>query len=570
MRIRTLPIALGTALAMLLAGCLSHPTDDEGGPTAEGDKDAPFLGGKADAWDSRNDPERFASFLDKDLAYELAGLPKSGEADNKPWPGSYWPTYMDSANHRWEGKGTWSPLEKYDLVFNGWVPEEGFSDLRPFDPNGCGTDNWDKDYYSGLGPAAKFQSEYKGNKNSRDGQDSDDDGMTDECDTESNDGVEFWWGLCHAWTPAAMNEPEPRYPVTLNGVTFQTADIKALLMVVYDSSKSVIIGGRCNTKDVERDENGRIKDDKCRDTNAGTFHVSLANFLGRYNMSIAEDRTYDYEVWNQPIHSFDVEELDEVDETRAVQLRLGEDTAEGTRYPHNPDAKRWAEVKTKVRYVTESHAESRPLVPELESYLRTDRYHYLLEMDGDGNIIGGEWLNAKVTRESGFSNQPDFLWASTGPAGWGWNTNSHVDYQTVKSLLDKSQSPPQEGGGGGGEEVERLEELAEPGRDIPDNLAGGVRDSLTISAGGEAKRVFVKLDVTHTYVGDLVVTLFKDGTKVAVLRDGEGGGDNDIHDQVEVPALAGRPVAGTYELLVVDRAKRDEGTLDRWGIVAEL
>ena len=57
---------------------------------------------------------------------------------------------------------------------------------------------------------------------------------------------------------------------------------------------------------------------------------------------------------------------------------------------------------------------------------------------------------------------------------------------------------------------------------------------------------------------------------MAELRNGEGGGDNDIHDQIDVPALAGKPVAGTYTLKVVDKAKQDVGKIVRWGIVAEV
>ena len=569
MRSPNLLVAAAAALVLVACGAGSA-TDDQAGAEADG-KGPAFAGGKADAWDSRNDPERMAQFMGKDLEYGLANLPMDGVADNKPWPASYWPTYQDSANYRWEGKGTQSPLEKYDIVFNGWQPDEGFWALRPFDGDNC-YNEWDKDYYSKLGPAAKYQSEYKGNKRSRDGIDSDGDGEPDDCDNESNDGVEFWWGLCHAWAPAAMNEPEPTYPVTMNGVTFKPADIKALLMVVYDKSNSIIVGGRCNTKDVERDETGRITDPSCRDTNAGAFHVAITNFLGRYNMSIAEDRTYNYEVWNQPIHDFAITYQEEIDEATAIRLTKG-DGGTDERYAFNDDAKRWAEVKVTMHYVTESQAEARPLVPELSRFLREDKYHYVLEMDGDGNVIGGEWIQGIKRRDDGlgerFSNQPDFLWASTGPSTYGYNTNSYVDYQSVKKLLDRSLTPPDEGGGDD-DVVTRLERLDEPDLAIPDNDPAGVTTDLTVDDDVVAKALSVKLDIAHTYIGDLVVTLLKDGSEVVGLRNGVGGGNNDIHDQIDVPALAGKPIAGTYALKVVDKAEQDTGKIVRWGIVAEV
>jgi hypothetical protein len=44
----------------------------------------------------------------------------------------------------------------------------------------------------------------------------------------------------------------------------------------------------------------------CKDTNAGSFHVVVTNLLGLQGRSFVEDRTYDYEVWNQPVRSYKV------------------------------------------------------------------------------------------------------------------------------------------------------------------------------------------------------------------------------------------------------------------------
>ena len=48
------------------------------------------------------------------------------------------------------------------------------------------------------------------------------------------------------------------------------------------------------------------------------MHVVLANFLGLRHQGIAEDRTYDFQVWNQPIRSWKV--------TNAVDGKLPEIT----------------------------------------------------------------------------------------------------------------------------------------------------------------------------------------------------------------------------------------------------
>lgn len=38
-----------------------------------------------------------------------------------------------------------------------------------------------------------------------------------------------WYGICHAWAPVSLLEPEPRCPVEKNGVTFRVLDMKALI-----------------------------------------------------------------------------------------------------------------------------------------------------------------------------------------------------------------------------------------------------------------------------------------------------------------------------------------------------
>lgn len=435
--------SIAFALCLGLFACSASDGSDGNGPGGGAFPDRPPALGKADAWNYKNDPKKLADFLDKELDYAMDALPLQGTAKTiTPWPDTYWPTYQDGTNARWKSPTELSPLEKYDVAFNGWTADDAFMQLKPFNAKNC-TAAWDKEYYEKLGPAAKYQSANKGNAKARDGVDSDGDGQVDECD--DNDGVESWWGLCHAWVPAALNEKEPVHPVTLNGVTFYPADIKALLQTIYDRSRSIIVGGRCNAKEVERDETGRIKDENCRDTNAGAFHLILTNLLGIHGMPFAEDRTYDYEVWNQPVYDYNITLNQEIDVTKANEL-LG---VTGDTYQYNPDAKRFWQVQVTVRYVTESHAEDHALIPTLQSYLRTDKYHYVVEGDADGKVIGGEWVPKGGSSNHGFwgaSDQPDFLWASVGPAG-ETTSNPHVKYSKVKELLelslrDPNQPPP--------------------------------------------------------------------------------------------------------------------------------
>jgi hypothetical protein len=557
---------LGTgAMALTLIAC---GADD--GSSADQTGDQPeVIGkgtGKEDAWDYRNDPARLAQFANKNLEYKFDALPRSGRAANTPWPESYWPTYQDSTNHRWRD-GDLSPTEKYDVAFNGWAQPEGFMNLRPYDPNDCAA-GFDQAYYEKLGPASRWMSEHKGNKAARDLVYRDGADKPPVCDDKVREAVESWWGLCHAWTPASINEPEPLHPVTVNGVTFYPSDIKALLMTVYDSSKSIILGGRCNDKEVKRDEEGRIIDAACRDTNAGAFHVIMANFLGRYNMGLIEDRTYDYQVWNQPVYNFEVEQAQEVDLAKANTLLNVKNP--GTTYKFNDKAVKFVEVFARVDYVTESYPSEEPLVPMIESYTRSDNYHYLLELDKDGKIIGGEWLQGRAQSDMwGISQQPDFLWYATGPNTSSFSgTNPYVKYEKVKELLEKSRAAEQPDQPV--TDANKVNFTTEAGVDIPDADANGVTSTLTVAETRTATTVWLNVDITHTYVGDLEIVLKKDDGFEKVVRSKEGGSADDIHTQIEVKELAGKALAGAYTLVVRDTARIDTGKLVRWGLSADV
>ena len=438
---------VGLALALSVVACASDLESEAEPAAASQDGVLPPLG-KSDAWDWVNKPERFARFVDEELELRLDALPREGTATRKAWPASYWPTYEDSTNYRWQGSDKLSPLEKYDLVFNAWQPPDGFMELRPHDPGHC-DEGFDAAYYESLGPAADWMSRKRGNLWARDGVDSDGDGEVDECG--DSDGIDGWWGSCHAWAPAAMLEDEPRQAVQRGGVTFEISDIKALLITAYDRSRSVVIGSRCKAKVVEREESGRILDPDCRDTNAGSFHVVMANLMGMHGLGIGEDRSYGAQVWNQPIHGYKVTAMKEITEAEAVERLLGPDSGEAS-YPYNADARRWVEVAMDVFWVTESLPTDRPLLDVHDDYLRTDPYAYVLELDEEGRIIGGEWIEAGANRSMGFSRHPDFLWvpisplANPGPTAHGqrdpWK-NPHVNINRVRELLAESL-----GGGG--------------------------------------------------------------------------------------------------------------------------
>ncbi|HOX42542.1 MAG TPA: proprotein convertase P-domain-containing protein [Myxococcota bacterium] len=106
---------------------------------------------------------------------------------------------------------------------------------------------------------------------------------------------------------------------------------------------------------------------------------------------------------------------------------------------------------------------------------------------------------------------------------------------------------------------------AQPGLDIPDNAPGGVSSSLEVTAERDVRGLQVEVDITHTYVGDLVVTL-EHGGKTISLQDRAGGSAQDLVRQFSPVDFEGLPAAGTWTLKVVDTAAQDVGRLNRWAL----
>jgi serine protease AprX len=113
---------------------------------------------------------------------------------------------------------------------------------------------------------------------------------------------------------------------------------------------------------------------------------------------------------------------------------------------------------------------------------------------------------------------------------------------------------------------------SEPAVAIPDNDPAGVSDTVVIRGQGVLRDIDVSLDITHTWIGDLRVTLVAPSGKSAVLHDRAGASADNIVKTFSVatsPALAalvGETTAGSWRLLVVDLAGRDVGKLNRWSL----
>lgn len=196
-----------------------------------------------------------------------------------------------------------------------------------------------------------------------------------------------WAGHCNGWTAAAIRHAEPRRSVIRNGVRFTPADIKALLAELYVYNDNIYLGG-ANSPTV----------------NPGTLHVILANWVGLGEHPIGMDATVGKEVWNYPIYGFS-----------STVAKRGE---------------RRLEVRTNVGYVymlEQPHHRA----PRNNKYLAL---HYMLYLDEDGRIIGGDYLSG--------SHRVDMLWTPRRlfPGGSKGNEkgNPYVDTKTVLAMWRES------------------------------------------------------------------------------------------------------------------------------------
>jgi subtilisin-like proprotein convertase family protein len=109
-----------------------------------------------------------------------------------------------------------------------------------------------------------------------------------------------------------------------------------------------------------------------------------------------------------------------------------------------------------------------------------------------------------------------------------------------------------------------------PGTIIPDNQPAGIERTLNVAASGRLDSIEVDLDITHTFIGDLLVELFApDNTSVPLHNRSGGATVNLIRtytllNTASLQTLRNREIKGNWRLRVADRAAVDQGKLNRW------
>lgn len=127
-------------------------------------------------------------------------------------------------------------------------------------------------------------------------------------------------------------------------------------------------------------------------------------------------------------------------------------------------------------------------------------------------------------------------------------------------------------GGGSGDAVKTYS--ASPAAAIPDNNATGVTSSIAVTHSMTVTSVSVSPNITHTYKGDLVVTVISPAGTQVILHNRSGGSTDNVITTfaiVTAPAQAltafnGQSTSGTWQCKVQDLASVDTGTFNSWSI----
>ena len=307
-------------------------------------------------WGETSDPEIMSYFFMR----KFHDLPLSGvvKPSTKYWSGDYWPLRKGNINYRWYARKKIgfqhdSPSKERALKMS--IPE--LAELAPTEKYDLFTGRYDYP-------------------------------LRNEVDRIADSQADAWEGICHGWSPASMNHPEPTPKLLRNPdgieIPFGSSDIKALLSYYYaygfQVSNTYQMGRRCFTSSFFN------IDSECHeDLNAGAFHIVLANRLGIDRIGFIADIERYKEVWNHPITKYQSTIISEL----------------GPEYDSAPGTVRVYHMKTAITYLDDNGNDWQPVHGTNKQLSQIINYEYKLDIDAFNSIIGGKWISR---------SRPDFLW----------------------------------------------------------------------------------------------------------------------------------------------------------------
>jgi hypothetical protein len=355
--------------------------------------------------------------------------PLSHSIPIQPWSDDYWALYKGALANRYAESSYWEDRLNYDDSWQKYFT----GTVKPIE-------NYDALQRNRLSPSEKYDL-LVGDNNFSLTKSHWNQGKTY---FDRSGSVERWMGLCHGWAPAAYMLPRPTKSLTLKDannkdLVFYPSDLKALGTALWadGSSRINFIGGRCNTKSPEENESGRIINQSCFDNNPGSWHISIVNQLGVSNRSMIFDATYDYQVWNQPLLSYNISYFDPqsgntIDKSKISDrlLPIEDYTLDKFSEYRSDKTTHVIGVRMRVGYLLETSPTQREYDNKGFDRIGYVTYHYDLELNSGGDIIGGEWYTQA---------HPDFLWGPEKNSA----AKSYYDVGTSDPSWDISKPLPE-------------------------------------------------------------------------------------------------------------------------------
>lgn len=101
---------------------------------------------------------------------------------------------------------------------------------------------------------------------------------------------------------------------------------------------------------------------------------------------------------------------------------------------------------------------------------------------------------------------------------------------------------------------------------LPDNDANGISSIISVSNSGTVFGVDAAVNITHSWRGDLLVTLVSPTGTEHVLHNRTGSSEDDLVQSWQLDLFNGEQMQGDWTLTVSDNAALDTGTLNSWSL----
>ena len=115
-----------------------------------------------------------------------------------------------------------------------------------------------------------------------------------------------------------------------------------------------------------------------------------------------------------------------------------------------------------------------------------------------------------------------------------------------------------------------LKKEASPNQTVPDNDPSGIESVIHVGKSGRIVNLDVSVDIIHTWIGDLRVTLVEPSGEEVNLHNLKGYSRDGIKrvystkSDGRLRVLVGKEMKGDWRLKVADYAREDTGTLNHW------